>query len=782
MSIKTWVSQDDLSKIDQAKNPPKYEPGFEGSDSDDFDALFGAEDDFGGDGGFGEDSSGDQSLSKMFFGESGGQSQNQNQDNGGFGTGNDLFGQGQNTFNQGQGNGLFGQSNANGQFGMNQQQPWGMNQNMAGTAANQPAKPDLLDNAAGAVGAAAEPTWHILMDLAKSLKTRTADDIAYYSTTLIKCGAIVAGGSLAIALLGTLLRIGTLGFLGVPIHFFIAGLTTFAMGLIGMGACGMVLVSREPEDISKLPDASQAVGEPSHLDEAIESSGSIFDDLFSDEDFEDALDSIDMDLDTDETGSDTEEDEMFIPEEEELPAINLNEALDDVRENQLITREALVNTFVPMFPINTPKFAEVRALESGSSEFIAIEGSVLKAMSNVAKVDVESLNSKVISIEDTFYSYIIRATRIKGLTKLADIEREVEVYLRESSDDLSVNASVAMEGDYYKIVVTKGQTAVVTFGDCFKQSYVKDFYLNQKNMLPIIQGIDELGNVLVADAKLFDTMMIVGKPRSGKSWYVLSILTSLMLFNSPEDVQFILVDPKETNLFRTLSLMPHVCGLHNDRRILDILNDIIEVEAPRRRKLLKNEKCDDIWAVRKKGIRLPVLYLVLDEYITIIRNLGDDVKEFNAKIQVLISQLPSLGIRLIFVPHRSTSVVDRTNRTMIQFTAAVRSDPDDVVDALGIKKWDRPLVNTGDIAVKSSSMPNALYARGAALTTSDETNTDFIEIAAKAFYKMGVEVPEMSNMRIATNRDSDRIRRELVGDNMEQFNASNILNDLNSLD
>ena len=36
---------------------------------------------------------------------------------------------------------------------------------------------------------------------------------------------------------------------------------------------------------------------------------------------------------------------------------------------------------------------------------------------------------------------------------------------------------------------------------------------------------------LLADAKYYDTMLIAGKPRSGKSWYVLSILMSLMLFN-----------------------------------------------------------------------------------------------------------------------------------------------------------------------------------------------------------------------------------------------------------
>lgn len=174
----------------------------------------------------------------------------------------------------------------------------------------------------------------------------------------------------------------------------------------------------------------------------------------------------------------------------------------------------------------------------------------------------------------------------------------------------------------------------------------------------MITGINELGEVILDDAKNFDTILIAGKPRSGKSWYVLSILMALMLFNPPEWVQFLIIDPKKSNLFKTMSLMPHVFGLHDDSNILKVLDDVIEVEAPRRKDMLASERCDDIWALRDKGIMLPILYIVIDEYITVINNLDkDQQKEFDTKFQVIISQLPSLGIRLLFVPHRATGIV-----------------------------------------------------------------------------------------------------------------------------
>jgi hypothetical protein len=230
--------------------------------------------------------------------------------------------------------------------------------------------------------------------------------------------------------------------------------------------------------------------------------------------------------------------------------------------------------------------------------------------------------------------------------------------------------------------------------------------------------------------------------------------------------------------------MPHVFGLHNDSRILNIFDDIIEIEAPRRKKLLDANRCDDIWALRKKGIQLPLLYIVIDEFMSVIGNIEKEQKEeFNGKLKVIISQFPSLGIRLIFVPHRATGTVDKTQRTMLQFTAAVRADKADVEDTLGITKWNRALTQPGDLAIKTSSMQEAVYARGAALTRDDGDNTLFIETAAKAFYKMGVDIPDMSNMRFAYNRDEEYIKKELGGEgNRVQYDASTIFKDIEDTD
>ena len=515
-------------------------------------------------------------------------------------------------------------------------------------------------------------------------------------------------------------------------------------------------------DIASIPNVGDTFNNDA-TDDYEEELGDIMEELFGSDD-DDIIDIGEIN-----TGVEPPREEPKTPKfNRTVTSINYKEVMKNIGENRILNRKLLFETFEKFLPTNNPDFADKKSLDQDDQTFKKLETICLRAMANVLKCEISEVNSLANSIIETFFSYEIKMKRVRGLTKTAELAAEIAIYLKERPGDDDISVSVDILGDYYFIVISKGLTPIITFADMFNQGYVRDFFLDEGNKLPMITGVTELGEVVLDDAKLFDTMLIAGKPRSGKSWYVLSILVSLMFFNSPEDVQFIIIDPKESNLFKTLSLMPHVAGLHSDANVLNVMDDVIINEASRRKKLLADNRCDDIWALRKKGVKLPVLYFVIDEYITVKSNLGDQDKDLDAKLQVMISQLPSQGIRLIFVPHRATGVVNKTNRTMLQYTAAVRSDNADVIDTLGIKSWTRPLTKQGDVALKSATHPDAIFVRGAALTTSDEDNTELIENVAKAFYKMGVDLPDMSVMTIAANRDEAYIRDRLY---VELFSA-----------
>lgn len=762
------VSQNDARRVKDMRNPPKFEPGFEPSfmeEKSEDDLGFNLDDIFG--------SSDFSELEGSGFGNDSGQS--------GFGP----IQQGGNQNGFGLSQGVFGDT-PNGGFGALQ---GGLQTGFNGIGQQvqpEPPKPDRLDVVFDALGEASLSLGQVLIETFKSVRNRNADDLGYLSRNMLLTGLGLTAAGVAVGLIGAFNGVKYISFSGFPAHFIAAGILSVGSGLFGLGFAAFQIAKASDEGsltIPELSNISDEIADDATVDYE-DNIGDILNDLFGDSE-EDDREGSDGSSVSSLSGYENHYNTGGVIDTPVFAApikIDFEEKLAEVRENTYLSREVLFNTFKTFLPCNTPTFADRRDIDENSELFNSLETIALKALCNIAKCELEDVKSHLESATETYFSYELRLKRIRGINKIDDIEREMEAYFRDSSSDTSVNATVDIEGDFYKIIITKGESAVVTFGDVFRQQYACDFVLDTENKLPIITGISELGKVIMDDAKVYDSMLVAGKPRSGKSWYLGSILMMLALFNTPDDVAFIVIDPKESNLFNTFALLPHVLGLHNDKNVLEIMEDIIVNEGSRRKKLLADNKCDDIWALRKKGIKIPVLYLVIDEYITVRNNLGSLDKELDNKLQVIISQLPSQGIRLLFVPHRATGVVNRTNRTMLSFTASVKGDTEDVKDTLGIKQWTRALTKPGDIAIKTSSNRDAMYVRGAALTTSDEANAELIRNAAKAFYKMGVDMPDTSNMRIACNRDEETIRAELSGEVKRiQFNAENVFNDFDNM-
>ena len=784
--LSSKVSPTASKQVNDKNNPPDYEDGFGDDDDDGFESLFDDIDldDFGSS----SPSSGGSSLDSFgSFGSFGSSGSSFGSSSSGFG--GSSFGSSFGGFGSSSG-GFGGSSSGFGGFGvLGQQQP---------QQPPKPKKPDALDVTIEAVGEASVSFGRVFVSMIKSAQSRNADDIAIFSKNMLLTGLGLTGAATVMYLIG--ISGGLPAMRSLALKTGISSLLCVGTGLVGIGGAALRIISKgeyEGQGIEDIPEIQNNMFSSSSSDDedTDDFSDSDYDDIFGDlfgDDEEEEEESFD-DFDFSSIKVNQEE-----PKVEDVPTINTEKSLQEIEEdytsmieniqaNQpLLTREFLFNTFKGYFPLNTPGFSKRTEIHQGTEEFTLLETLCTQAIAAAAKKDISEINSRLTKATDTYFCYELRMDRVKGLNKLDDIAREVEAYFRDNAEDYSVNATVNIERDDYKIVVTKGVNAIVTFGDCFQLVEVSEYIKNTKNRLPIIAGIDDYGYVILADAKNYTTMLIAGKPRSGKSWYVDSILLSLMTFNTPEDIQFLIIDPKESNLFKTIALMPHVCGIHNDKNILQIMDDLINIEGARRKKLLADNMCDDIWDLReRKGVKLPVLYLVIDEVMTVLANLGKGPDaEFNRLMNIIITQLPSLGICLLFVPHRATGVVDKTARVNMAFTAAVRADEEVVKETLDIKKWDRALTQPGDIALKMSDLVGAKFVKGAALTDSDSKNVILITSIAKTFYKMGVDIPDMSTIGCGYNRNEKYIRETLEltsGHKRVQFDLDDTSDDLDSL-
>lgn len=738
-NIASRVSDEQRQQAYNRMNPPEYENGFEpssgSSGADDFDSL--------GDDIFGP-SSGDM------FASSSGDS---------FGGSSDLFGSSpeMNVGDPFSSSAGFGSSGWGDMSGFNQ----GFN--------NQQTKEQPKDNMDKAIDYSAESLvsmGRILVDLVKSAKNRSLDDWALIGNRCIIIGVVVAVISIILAIIGLFSGFSPLRFVNLPATCLAWGLTTLSTGLICLSS--MVLLklrngefSVETQSIDDMPSAtSMASSFGDEFDNSYDSSA--FDDL--DEDMSSLLDDILSANDSSSLDDKLKKDSE--PKVDIEPVKDPEEIIKNLKDAPLLNRKYLLDNLIPFFPQNTPDFSHTEELESNGDEYLSIVSFLHSAIASACNKDEDDINLTVKKIESTKFCYVITFERDASFKKTNPdtLKAEIVNYFKSDADDNTVTAQLKVMGGDYICILSKGESAVITMGDCFKKQDVLDFYYNEKNRLPFIMGVDELGKVWMEDAGNFPSMMIVGIARSGKSWYVNSFILSLAAFNTPETVQFLVIDPKDSFLFKTIGYLPHCCGVHNHHNILAILNDILNVEAPRRKQLLLDHRCDTIWELRRKtNIQLPFLYVVIDEVMTVIKSLEQDGrdKEFLNMIIQIITQLPSLGIGILIVPHRAQGVVDKTTRSQMQFRAAVRAGDEVIKETLDVSKWDRPLIKPGDIALINSALKKAIYVRGTGVTLSDEENVELITNLSRAYYKMGVEIPDMSTIGCGYNRDMEKIKEEL---------------------
>ena len=111
--------------------------------------------------------------------------------------------------------------------------------------------------------------------------------------------------------------------------------------------------------------------------------------------------------------------------------------------------------------------------------------------------------------------------------------------------------------------------------------------------------------------------------------------------------------------------------------------------------------------------------------------------------------------------------MDKTIRTLLDLHGS-RAEPEVVKETLTLK-MGQTITQSGDTAVKLQGLGREQFVKGLALTTSDDDNNELIINIARAFYKMGVEIPsDMKALRSGYNRNEEEIQKELALDNNAQ--------------
>ena len=242
----------------------------------------------------------------------------------------------------------------------------------------------------------------------------------------------------------------------------------------------------------------------------------------------------------------------------------------------------------------------------------------------------------------------------------------------------------------------------------FKSAINSEKFANSDSLLTIAVGKTTNGEIAILDLATMPHLLIAGTTGSGKSVCLNTIICSLLYRATPEEVKFIIIDPKkvEMSLLRSLEDY-HLMGINdiNEPIVTTPENAILalrslEKEMDRRYNILADNVVRNIDEYNKKMRRdekpiMPYIILIIDELADLMMMSAKDVEIPVARLAQLAR---AVGLHLVIATQRPsvdviTGVIKANFPARIGFQVATRVDSRTILDGMGAEK----LIGKGDM-------------------------------------------------------------------------------------
>ena len=241
--------------------------------------------------------------------------------------------------------------------------------------------------------------------------------------------------------------------------------------------------------------------------------------------------------------------------------------------------------------------------------------------------------------------------------------------------------------------------------------------------LTVALGRDIPGRPIYCDLAKMPHLMIAGSTGSGKSVCINSILTSILVHSSPEEVRMILVDPKVVEL-SVYNGVPHLIMpvITDPKKAAGALNWAV-IEMQRRYKLFEEGQVRDIKGFNEKYKddpeveHLPLILFVIDELAELMMVASKEVETYISRLAALAR---AAGIHLLIATQRPsvdviTGVIKANIGSRIAFAVTSGVDSRTILDSVGAEK----LLGKGDMLYAPMTAPQPLRGQGAFLKDAE---------------------------------------------------------------
>lgn len=356
----------------------------------------------------------------------------------------------------------------------------------------------------------------------------------------------------------------------------------------------------------------------------------------------------------------------------------------------------------------------------------------------------------------------VKVSRIVSLTD--------DIALALAAKDIRMEAPIPGKSAI-GIEVPNNEVSIVTMREVMETPFFQD----AQSKLSIAFGRDISGQTIVGNLARMPHLLVAGATGSGKSVCINGIITSILYKAKPDEVKFLMVDPKmvELNVYNGI---PHLLApVVTDPKRASLALKKIVVEMEKRYELFSKSSTRNIEGYNtlmkdNPSAVLPYIVVIVDELADLMMVAAHDVEE---AITRLAQMARAAGIHLIIATQRPsvdviTGVIKANIPSRIAFGVSSQVDSRTILDMAGAEK----LLGRGDMLFMPMGSSKPVRVQGAFMSDQEVENiVGFVRDQGQAEYDESL-VPEIDESGAADDEVLDELYDQAVTIILEAKQAS----------
>jgi len=264
------------------------------------------------------------------------------------------------------------------------------------------------------------------------------------------------------------------------------------------------------------------------------------------------------------------------------------------------------------------------------------------------------------------------------------------------------------------IEVPNQKIALVTL----KEILSSEDFKKRTSHLFIALGKDVAGAPQLADLEKMPHLLVAGATNSGKTVCLNSVIISLLYQNQPDELKFILIDPKQVEMTQYNNVPHLICPVITEvKETINALRWAVKEMEDRFKTLaLAGKRNIDAYNQTARE-RMPYLIIVIDELADLMSIAANDIEP---AIIRLAQKARAVGIHLIVATQRPsvnviTGLIKANITSRIAFSVAASTDSRTILDHAGAEK----LLGRGDMLFISADLSKPKRIQGAYLSDQE---------------------------------------------------------------